>query len=156
MDMTKFLRVMSLIGQWIIYRESIAEPGRYLQLKQDLYNVRNDVKDDPIKDSKGATVPYPTYLIDPDNEVMASIEHYFLCRGWVGNGVYNATQMRALAAVYNAGKKAGVTPRHNPSKPVSPPSAMQARFQEAGIADGQNDLIKSGKPAPGFKKPPTY
>jgi hypothetical protein len=148
---TQVLRVVNLISQWIIYRGNISEPGRYMQLAQDLYLVRND----KLIDSLNST-PYPSYLIDSDNEIMAAIEHYFLCRGWVGNGVYNAVQVLAQAAAYDAAKELGAAPQHNPSKPVSPPSLMQQKFQGMGIADGKNDLKKSGKPSPDFNKPPKY
>jgi len=28
---------------------------------------------------------YPDNLINPDDEILASVEHYLLTRGWVGN-----------------------------------------------------------------------
>jgi hypothetical protein len=87
---------------------------------------------------------------------MASVEHYFLCRAWVGLGVFPAWELRGLSDVYDYGKSLGVTPRHNPNKPVTPPSAIQKEFQAEGIRDGESDLSKSGKEAPYVTNPPKY
>jgi hypothetical protein len=64
--------------------------------------------------------------------------------------------MRSMTWVYNSGKELGVTPRHNPSKPVTPPSALQQKFQDEGVADGEKDLKASGGKAPAIAPPPTY
>lgn len=138
--------VRSLVAAWEAYRASEAKPGRYLILKSDLYKVRNG---DP-------SAVFPLKLISPDNEVMAAVEHYFLCRAWVGNGIQPAWQMRAMKGIYNTGKELGVTPRHNPKIPVTPPSALQVVWQNRGIADGEADLKASGKAAPRIGMPPTY
>jgi hypothetical protein len=142
----KDMTVRRLVAAWDNYRGGQAAPGRYLTLKRDLYNVRNG---DPF-------ASYPMTLIDPDDEVMAAVEHYFLCRAWVGNGVQPAWQMRAMKTVYNVGKELGVTPRHNPDKPVTPPSALQVAWQNRGIADGEADLKASGGSAPLVAAPPMY
>jgi hypothetical protein len=101
--------------------------------------------------------PWPAHLIDGDDTVMAAVEHhYFLCRCWVGTGVFPAWQMRTMNMIYDMGKLAGVTPRHNPNRPTTPLTAVQMACKEAGIRDGESDLKKSGKSAPLIAKPPTY
>jgi hypothetical protein len=138
--------VRDYIERWKKYRETTAEPLRYMVLKKDLYDARNG----------SPSAVFPMRLIHPDDEVMACVEHYFLSRAWVGNGVYPAWQMRSMTWVYNSGKELGVTPRHNPSKPVTPPSALQQKFQDEGVADGEKDLKASGGKAPAIAPPPTY
>jgi hypothetical protein len=138
--------VRDYIERWKRYRQAIPEPKRYLQLRKDLYDARNG----------SPTAVFPMTLIHPDEEVMACVEHYFLTRGWVGNGVQPAWQMRSMTSIYDAGKELGVTPRHNPNKPVTPPSAIQRKFQEEGIRDGEADLKASGGKAPTIAKPPLY
>jgi hypothetical protein len=144
-------RLNDLLSKWKAYRGSIAEPDRYCQIKNDLYQVRNAGwnGNPPIS-------AWPSHLIDPDDAMMAAVEHYFLCRCWVGTGVFPAWQMRAMNLVYDLGKIAGVTPRHNPNKPTSPPTALQMAAKEAGIRDGESDLAKSGKSAPLIAAPPKY
>lgn len=145
------IRVNDLIAKWKVYRGSIAEPGRYCQIKTDLYQVRNAgwQGNPPIS-------VWPAHLIDADDGMMAAVEHYFLCRCWVGNGIYPAWQLRTMNFVYDMGKLAGVTPRHNPNKPTTPLTAIQMACQEAGIRDGEADLKKSGKSAPWVAMPPKY
>jgi hypothetical protein len=141
------VRVQQLIDRWIAYRAGIPEPGRYCTLKRDLYNVRNPPLDGP----------YPLTLIDVDDQNNAAVEHYFLTRCWVGTGEYPAWQVRQLVSVYNTGKSLGVTPRHNPNKPTTPPSEVQKEFQAKGIADGEKDLAASGQDPPILpRKPPMY
>jgi len=140
-----------LIAKWKAYRASIDEPGRYCQIKDDLYSVRN-----AGWNGNPPLVVWPPALIDPDDSMMAAVEHYFLCRCWVGNGVYPAWQVRAMNVVYDLGKMAGVTPRHNPTKPTTPPSALQMAAKVAGVRDGEADLAKSGKSAPWVTAPPKY
>jgi hypothetical protein len=144
-------RVNDLIAKWKAFRSSIGEPERYCQIKGDLYKVRNAgwQSNPPIS-------VWPVHLIDPDDGVMAAVEHYFLCRCWVGNGIYPAWQVRAMGMIYDLGKMAGVTPQHNPTKPTTPPTAVQMACKEAGIRDGEKDLAASGKEAPLVTKPPVY
>lgn len=144
-------RLNELISRWKSYRSGIAEANRYCALKQDLYQVRNaGWKGNP------PLAVWPARLIDPDDAMMAAVEHYFLCRCWIGTAQYSALQLRAMNLIYNAGKAIGVTPRHNPTKPVTPPSYLQMAAQEAGIRDGENDLRSSGKEAPLLATPPKY
>lgn len=149
--MSKEVRVRALIAQWNTYREGIAEPGRYDRLKSDLYCVRN-----PGFNGCPSLTAWPPRLIDSDDEVMAAVEHYFLTRWWVGSGQYPVWEVRALRNIYDLGKKLGVTPRHNPSKPVTPSSAMQKKFQEEGILDGEGDLTRFGGVARLVGIPPKY
>ena len=144
-------RLNDLLSKWKDYRNAIDEPDRYCQIRQDLYQVRNAGwnGNPPIS-------VWPPNLIDPDDAMMAAVEHYFLCRCWVGTGVFPAWQMRTMNIIYDLGKVAGVTPRHNPNKPTSPPTALQMAAKEAGIRDGEADLKKSGKSAPIIAKPPKY
>lgn len=144
-------RLNDLISKWKNYRVSIPEPGRYCQIKDDLYQVRNAGWNDnpPIG-------VWPPHLIDPDDTMMAAVEHYFLSRCWVGTGKYPAWQMRAMHFVYDMGKLLGVTPRHNPNKPTSRLTALQMAAKEAGARDGEADLAKSGKKAPWIAPPPKY
>jgi hypothetical protein len=144
-------RIRELIAFWVEYRTQVDGSVSFCQLKADLYAVRNaGFNGNPPLSS------WPPNLIDSDDEVLAATEHYFLNRCWVGTGTQPAWQMRLMTAVYNAGKKAGVTPRHNTAKPVTPPSALQAKFQEEGIFDGEKDLIASGGSAPAIGSPPKY
>jgi hypothetical protein len=150
MTRPQFGRFLALRGQWIAYRSAV-RPDQFDQLRQDLYQVRNagDNGNPPIS-------VWPPYLVDADDGMMASIEHYFLCRAWVGNGVYNASQMRAQTHLYDWGKQHGVAPRHNPNKPTTPLTQLQLYAQEHGILDGEADLRASGKPEPGYRVPPQY
>lgn len=145
------VRVNDLIAKWKSYRSNIVEPDRYCQIKTDLYQVRN-----AGWNGNPPIAVWPTYLIDTDDGIMAAVEYYFLCRCWVGNGTYPVWQIRGMNFVYDMGKLAGVTPRHNPTKPTTPVTAIQMACQEAGIRDGQLDLAKSGKSAPLVAKPPKY
>jgi hypothetical protein len=143
---SKEATVRSLIAQWTAYRA-----GDYCQLKSDLYQVRN-----PGFNGSPPLSVWPPYLVNPDSEIMASVEHYFLARCWVGTGEYSSVQLRIMSKIYNLGKSIGVTPRHNPNNPVTPPSKMQEKFQFEGMLHGEADLKRSGKVAPGLKTPPKY
>jgi len=106
---------LDLTEKWTVYRGSIAEPERYSQIASDLYQVRNP--------GVGVNPPisfWPAHLIDPDDEIMAAVEHYFLCRDWVGNGKFPVWQVEAMRITYDLGKLLGVTPRHNKHKPTTP------------------------------------
>ncbi len=144
-------RVNELVARWNIYRGKLPVPDRFCQLKADLYQVRNAGwnGNPPIS-------VWPGELIDADDGIMAAVEHYFLCRCWVGTGAYPKWQLRSMNLLYNAGKVLGITPRHNPTKPTTPVSSVQLGAQEAGIRDGANDLAASGKSAPMVTKPPKY
>src|SRR5262245_943044 len=98
--MSKEPTVRDLIAKWSGYRSAIPEPDRWCQLRQDLYEVRNP----GFKGSPPLSV-WPPYLVDPDDEIMASVEHYFLSRCWVGTGQYPAWEMRTLGTIYETGKK---------------------------------------------------
>jgi hypothetical protein len=146
--MGKEARVDELIAKWNTYRTGNPEPERYLVLSRDLYNIRNDVV---------VTPPFPDDLNDPDPEVMAAVEHYYLCRGWVGNGVFPASQVANMVVLYDLGKLAHVTPRHNKSKPVTPMSWMQFKYQNKGMNDGSRDAKRFNVDTPIlWKKPPKY
>lgn len=144
-------RLNDLLAKWKAYRAALPEEERYCQIRLDLYQVRNAgwEKNPPI------TV-WPTNLVDPDDAMMAAVEHYFLCRCWVGTGVYPAWQMRTLNVIYDLGKIVGVTPQHNPNKPTTKPTALQMAAKTAGVRDGELDLAKSGKSATLVGMPPTY
>jgi len=149
--MAQIDRFNELLAKWKTYESGIAEPERYCQLKSDLYQVRNAgwQGNPPIS-------VWPADLIDPDDGMMAAVEHYFLCRCWVGNAIFPAWQLQSMNFIYNMGKIAGVTPQHNPNKPTTPLSALQMAAQLAGIRDGEKDLQKSGKSAPVIAMPPKY
>lgn len=148
---SQIARVNDLIAKWKAYRIGIVEPDRYCQLKTDLYLVRNaGWKGNPPIST------WPTHLIDTDDGIMAAVEHYFLCRCWVGTGAYPVWQVRVMSLAYDMGKLAKITPRHNPNKPTTPLTASQMACQEAGIRDGERDLAKTGKTAPMVAKPPQY
>lgn len=95
-------------------------------------------------------------VIDPDDAVMAAVEHYYLCRCWVGTGVQPAWQMRLMVDVYNIGKVLGVTPRHNPDNPTTPLTGAQSYAQTIGILHGEFDLALTGGTAPTFGPLPNY
>lgn len=144
-------RLNDLIAKWKSYRASTPESARYCQIKDDLYQVRN-----AGWDGNPSIGTWPPDLIDPDDSMMAAVEHYFLCRCWVGSAKYPAWQMRAMNFVYDMGKLVGVTPQHNPNKPTSKLTVLQMAAKEAGVRDGEADLGKSGKSAPWITAPPTY
>lgn len=144
-------RLNDLIAKWKAYRGDLPEPERYKQISKDLYKVRNaGWRGNPALSS------WPAELVDPDDAMMAAVEHYFLCRAWVGTGKFPAWQVKAMNFVYDLGKLAGVTPRHNPNKPTSPLTALQMAAKIAGVRDGSADLEKSGNSAPFVAMPPTY
>ncbi|MEO8755478.1 MAG: hypothetical protein ABI624_22680 [Casimicrobiaceae bacterium] len=148
---TQTARVNELLAKWKAHRAGIPEPDRYCQLKADLYQVRNaGWKSNPPLSS------WPADLVDADDGIMAAVEHYFLCRCWIGTAEFPSWELRTLNMVYDMGKLAGVTPRHNPTKPTTPLTAVQMASKEAGIRDGEIDLAKSGKSAPWIKAPPKY
>lgn len=149
--MTKETAVRGLISRWEAYRGATPAATRYCLLKSDLYRARN-----PGFNGSPPLSAWPANLVDPDDEVMASVEHYFLTRCWVGSGQFPAWQVRLMRDIYDAGKRLGVTPAHNPGRPVTPPSAMQSMFQEEGIAAGERDLAASGRTAPWIAEPPLY
>ena len=144
-------RLNDLIAKWKAFRGAIPEPDRYEQIRADLYQVRNAgwQGNPPLS-------VWPPNLIDPDDSMMAAVEHYFLCRAWVGSGKYPAWQMQAMNFVYDLGKRTGITPRHNPNNPTSKLTPVQVDAKAMGIRDGSADLKKSGKSAPLVAKPPTY
>jgi hypothetical protein len=149
--MSKEDRVRELIRLWIRSREDLEGSTRYCQLASDLYQVRN-----PGFNDSPPLSHWPPRLVDSDSEVMAAVEHYFLTRCWVGSGQYPTWQVRAMRDVYGLGKRLGVTPRHNPDNPATPPSELQRQFQDEGIRHGQSDLTMSGGEAPLMATPPRY
>ena len=151
-DAIQEARIRDLIFQWDVYyilTEPV--PGRYCRIKNDLYQVRN-----PGLNGNPSLSAWPPHLIDSDPAVLAAVEHYFLTRCWVGNAIYPAWEVRMFCGIYNTGKKLGFTPRHNPKNPTTPPSPLQAKFQEEGIAAGEADVVASGAKPPTVKKPPVY
>lgn len=145
------LRLNDLIAKWKASRASLPEPGRYEQLARDLYQVRN-----PGWRGNPPLWAWPSQLVDPNDGMMAAVEHYFLCRSWVGTGKFPAWQVQAMNVVYDTGKMLGITPRHNPNKPTSPLTALQMAAKVAGIRDGEKDLATSGGSAPLVAMPPKY
>ena len=144
-------RLNELIAKWKAYRANLPEPDRYQQISTDLYQVRN-----PSWRGNPSLSMWPANLIDSDDSMMAAVEHYFLCRAWVGTGKFPAWQVQAMNAAYDLGKMVGITPRHNPNKPTSPLTALQMAAKVAGVRDGSADLQKSGKSAPLVAMPPKY
>lgn len=144
-------RLNELLALWRSYRAPLRDPNLSCQLKTDLYRVRNADwnGNPPITD-------WPPELIDADDAMMAAVEHYFLCRCWVGTGFQPAWQLRILNNIYDLGKLLGVTPQHNPNKPVSKLTYLQLVAKEAGIVAGEADLRASGQSGPWISKPPTY
>ncbi|MDN7671772.1 hypothetical protein QZM22_04345 [Burkholderia oklahomensis] len=144
--------IRRLIADWTSYHSSIEpEAKRYRRLSQDLYQVRN-----PGLNGSPPLSSWPKHLLDPDDEIMACVEHYFLARAWIGTGRLPAWELRTLSSIYNVGKLLGVTPRHNPDNPVTPPSQLQRSFQMEGVIAGKVDRAKAGVRAPLVKSPPTY
>ena len=148
---TKEARARALIKAWA--KRYLDDPGhvRSEKLRKELWQVRN-----PGVNGAPELSEWPQDLIDKDDEVMAAVEHYYLCRAWVGNGVYPAWQLKAMKGIYNLGKKAGVTPRSNPDKAVTPVSDMQVSLQDEGIRMGELDLVVAGKEAPAVAMPVKY
>jgi len=144
-------RLNELLSKWVSFRAPLADSALYCQLKTDLYQVRN-----AGWNGNPSIGDWPPDLVDPDDSMMAAVEHYFLCRCWVGTGKFPAWQMRTLNSIYDLGKKIGVTPQHNPNKPTSKLTDLQIAAKEAGVRDGAADLAKSGGSAPLVAKPPTY
>jgi hypothetical protein len=147
----QIVRLNALKTNWNAYHISDPAPARYCKIKDDLYKVRNaDWNGNPPISS------WPAYLIDADDGIMAAVEHYFLSRCWVGNGIYPAWQVRAMTNIYDQGKAIGVTPKHNPNKPTTPLSKLQMHAQREGVQDGEKDLTTSGASAPVITSPPKY
>jgi len=144
-------RMNELNTKWKVYCGGTAEPERYCEISRDLYQVRN-----AGWNGNPALAVWPPELIDPDDAMMAAVEHYFLCRCWVGTGKFPAWEVRAMNVLYDMGKAVGVTPRHNPNKPTSTLTALQMAAKVAGVRDGEADLAKSGKSAPWVSMPPKY
>lgn len=144
-------RLNELLRLWRAYRAPLTDPDLSCQLKSDLYKVRNAGwnGNPPIS-------VWPAALIDPDDSMMAAVEHYFLCRCWVGKGIQPAWQLTVMNNIYDWGKMMGLTPQHNPNKPVSKLTALQMAAKAAGIRDGEADLAASGESGPWIAKPPTY
>ena len=144
-------RLNTLLRAWRAYGAPLTDPQLSCTLKGYLYSVRNAGwnGNPPIS-------VWPAHLIDPDDGIMAAVEHYFLCRCWVGTGEQPAWQMRAMNNIYDIGKILGVTPRHNPNRPPSPPTALQMAAIEAGVREGEADLARSGASGPWISRPPTY
>jgi len=144
-------RVNQLIAAWTAYRSGTAEPERYCELKSDLYKVRN-----AGWNGNPPLSAWPPHVLDTDDGVMAAVEHYFLCRCWVGTGQYPAWQVKVMVITYDTGKMIGLSPRHNPNKPTTPITSLQINFQAAGVRDGEADLVKFRRPAPSVQRPPKY
>lgn len=144
-------RLNELLDKWVSFRAPLADSVLYCQLKTDLYQVRN-----AGWNGNPSISDWPPDLVDPDDATMAAVEHYFLCRCWVGTGKFPAWQMRALNNIYDLGKRLGVTPQHNPTKKTSRLTDLQMAAKAAGVRDGEADLAKSGGSAPLVAKPPTY
>jgi len=144
-------RLNELIAKWKDFRVALPDSTKYCQIKNDLYQVRN-----AGWEGNPSIGVWPPDLIDPDDSMMAAVEHYFLCRCWVGTGQFPAWQMRAMNNIYDLGKLIGVTPQHNPNKPTSKLTLLQVAAKEAGIRDGEADLAKSGESAPWIAAPPKY
>jgi hypothetical protein len=150
-DIAGLDRFKVLRDRWIQQYESTQEPERYAVIAQALYKVRNAGWDD----NPDLSV-WPKSLLDPDDSIMAALEHYFLCRGWVGNGAIPEWEVRQLTSIYDFGKFLRVVPRHNPNKPVTKMTPLQAIAQEAGIQDGAADKEKFKVDAPRIVNPPAY
>jgi hypothetical protein len=144
-------RMNELLTLWRAYRAPLTDPDLSCALKTDLYQVRNaGWKGNP------PITAWPANLIDPDDAMMAAVEHYFLCRCWVGTGVQPAWQLSLMNNIYDWGKMMGLTPQHNPNKPVSRVTALQMAAKSAGVRDGEADLARTGRSAPMIARPPTY
>lgn len=144
-------RVRALIASWEAYRASFTGPRLYGQLKSDLYQVRN-----PEFHGARPLSTWPAHLLDPDPDVLAAVEHYFLCRCWVGSGMQPAWQLRVMKNIYDTAKNLGMVPRHNPAVPVTPVTPLQRKFQAEGIRDGEADRRAWGIAAPIVARLPTY
>jgi hypothetical protein len=144
-------RLNELLAKWKKYRAALPEPDRYCQIKSDLYQVRN-----PGWNGCPPISVWPPDLVDPDDAMNAAVEHYFLCRCWIGTGKFPSWQLRTMNNIYDLGKAIGVTPAHNPNKPPSKLTLLQMSAKEASIRDGEADMKKAGGSAPWIAKPPTY
>jgi hypothetical protein len=144
-------RFYDLIAKWRAHRAPLTDPDLSCQIKDDLKQVRN-----PGWNGNPPLSSWPALLVDSDDGMNAAVEHYFLCRCWVGSGKYPAWQMRSMSVIYDAGKYAGVTPSHNPAKPTTPLTPLQVFAKALGVKDGEADLLASKKSAPLFGAPPKY
>lgn len=144
-------RFRALVRNWSMYRASLPEEDRYEQIRKDLKQARN-----PGWNGNPPVTAWPPNLIDPDGTMLAAIEHYFLCRAWVGSGKYPAWQMMSMSAIYDAGKMLGLAPRHNPKQPTTQLTSLQMWAQAEGVRDGNLDLQRAGKSAPSVAMPPKY
>ena len=101
----------------------------------------------------------------PHDEDLALAEHYLVARAYVSCGQYSATQQKMMVLAYYAAKKQAETAgslqgmRHNPNKPVTPPSYKQVIMGLGGVMAGERDLKEhppSGKKAPLYKSVPNF
>lgn len=148
--MNKDAKVWALIAKWESYRATTPEPSRYCQLKNDLYQVRN-----PGFNGSPLLTEWPARLLDPDDEVMAAVDHYFLARCWVGTGRFPAWELRLLRSLHDFGKRLGLIPCHNPNRLSTSPSELQRRFQNQGVRDGERDLYRWGRRKPKISTVPS-
>ena len=133
---------------WWLHHKNIKSPvERSKRIQKDIFEIRNGIL--------GQT-GLPAQLRTADDEVLAALEHYFLCRWWVGSGRYPSWEVWGMVALYNISKEVGVTPRFNASRPPTPLSNMQMIFQQQGICSGEKDLAASGNEAATVAMPPLY
>lgn len=144
-------RFKTLVKLWQLDRGNVSEPERSCKIRRDLKAVRN-----PGWQGNPPITDWPAYLVDKDDGMNAAVEHYFLCRCWVGSGTQPAWQQRTMNQLYNTGKALGVTPQHNPNNPTTELTGLQLAAQEMGVQAGEADLKASGKSAPMFAEPPVY
>ena len=179
--------VQRLIEAWKAYAlkeygrrpdNPISEQQRYIIIAGNLYEVRNPDFIAPAWYSrftraligvgygghghKTRSLSYwPRQLLSDDDEVIAAVEHYFLCRSQVGSGVRSARQMIVERDLYEQGKRTEIPivlelMRHNPNSPVTPLSQLQQEFQDLGIRHGEADLQRFGNTAPLITWPLVY
>ena len=94
-------------------------------------------------------------LIGDENYAIA--EHYLLSRAWVATSFVPLEQMLAMIHTYNALKKVAqksalleLVMRHDPAKPMAPPSELDIRKSEKGAWDGEKQRIANGRLKPQF------
>ncbi|MEO8856312.1 MAG: hypothetical protein ABI343_04915 [Burkholderiaceae bacterium] len=161
-------RVRSVATIWCGQPSSLPLGDRLAQIAGQLYRYRNPPTADPSAMTKWTAffASLPKGSVDPDEEVMAAVEHYFYARSQVANGEYSAMNMKAMVLGYQLLKKAGVDLRHNKNNPTTVPSKLQQQWALTGVAQGTSDLSsgnsdrkrKNQPPLvpPAFRVPPNF
>ena len=96
-------------------------------------------------------------LVGDENYAIA--EHYMVARSYVARCLVPLDQMLLMIVTYNTLKMVAqkspmleLLMRHDPRKPMAPPSALDLRKSKQGAWDGEAQRLLNGRPRPDFNK----